>query len=201
MKKITILALICFFGLTQMSAQVTFRPGLRTGLNFSNITRTDSSTRTDFYFGGFGALKLTKYYTLQPEITYTKQGGNDLMVSYYDYNTDSEVIEKKDVSVSYVSIGLINKFTFNDKFNFHFGHTFDIQAGQSYYTYSEVDITFMAGLGYDINKNFAIEGRIKKGIVDVLDSGYYSSNSTYYNSDYNTNFLFQLGVSYTFDIK
>lgn len=199
MKKIVLLAVFAL-GLSSLNAQVSFKPGLRAGLNFAKITQTESTSKTDFYIAGFGELKLTKYYTLQPEISYSNQGAKNINLGYYDYNSSSYVIEEKDFSVSYISFAVINKFTFNDTFNFHLGPTIDFQSGKNVYTNSDVDLAFMFGLGYNVTPNLAIEGRVKKGIVDVLDSDYQHSSSATSGS-YNTNFLFQLGLSYTFDVK
>lgn len=199
MKKIFI-AFLFFFGLTQINAQVTFKPGLRAGLNLSKITQSDASTRTDFYIAGFGELKLTKYYTLQPEISYSKQGGNDVLVEVYNNQTGNYDAFKQDISVDYISFAIVNKFTFNDKFNMHFGPTIDFQTGQNRFTQSDVDLAFLLGLGFNVTKDLSLEARLKKGIIDIYETDYFSSNS-YDVGDYNTNFLFQLGVSYTFDIK
>jgi len=199
MKKIILLAVFAL-GLSSLNAQVSFKPGLRAGLNFAKITQTESTSKTDFYIAGFGELKLTKYYTLQPEISYSNQGAKEINFGYYDYNLGGYVIEQKDFSVSYISFAMINKFTFNDKFNFHVGPTIDFQSGKNVYTNSEVDLAFLLGIGYNVTSNLAIEGRIKKGIIDVLDSDYYRPSSPNSGS-YNTNFLFQLGLSYTFDVK
>lgn len=199
MKRIVI-ALLFFFGLTQVNAQVTFKPGLRAGLNLSKITQTDASTRTDFYIAGFGELKLTKYYTLQPEISYSKQGGNDVLVEVYNNQTGNYNLSKEDISVDYISFAIVNKFTFNDKFNVHFGPTIDFQAGQNRFTQSDVDLAFLLGLGFNVTKDLSIEARLKKGVIDIYETDYFSNNS-YDVGNYNTNFLFQLGVSYTFDLK
>ncbi len=199
MKRIVI-ALLFFFGLTQVNAQVTFKPGLRAGLNLSKITQSDASTRTDFYIAGFGELKLTKYYTLQPEISYSKQGGNDVLVEVYNNQTGNYDAFKQDISVDYISFAIVNKFTFNDKFNMHFGPTIDFQAGQNRFTQSDVDLAFLLGLGFNVTKDLSIEARLKKGIIDIYETDYFSNNS-YDVGNYNTNFLFQLGVSYTFDLK
>ena len=199
MKRI-VMAFLFFFGLTQINAQVTFKPGLRAGLNLSKITQSDASTRTDFYVAGFGELKLTKYYTLQPEISYSKQGGNDVLVEAYNNQTGNYDLSKEDISVDYISFAIVNKFTFNNKFNMHVGPTIDFQAGQNRFTQSDVDLAFLFGLGFNVTNNLSIEARVKKGIIDIYETDYFSSNS-YDVGDYNTNFLFQLGVSYTFDLK
>lgn len=200
MKKSLFIALLCLGTFIASQAQVSFSPGLRGGANFSKITQTESSFKTDFYIGGYGALKLGRLYTLQPEITYSNQGGKDIEIHSYNYNTNQSTVSIETITISYVSIGIINKFNFNDQVNFHLGPLIDIQTGRHIYSNSELDLSFTAGLGYNITNNLALEGRIKKGLVDVFDSYYQNSNSHFVGS-YNTNFLFQLGLSYTFDIQ
>lgn len=199
MKKRIVIALVCFFGLPHVKAQVTFKPGLRAGLNLSKITQSDASTKTDFYIGGFGEIKLSKYYTLQPEISYSKQGGDDVLVQFFNDQSGEYETRKTDISIDYISFAVVNKFTFNDKFNAHIGPTIDFQSGQNNYTQSDVDLAFIFGLGYNVTKNLALEARIKKGIVDVYETDYFIDSDEIGN--YNTNFLFQLGVSYTFEVK
>ncbi|MFV8345701.1 outer membrane beta-barrel protein [Flavobacterium sp. ZB4P13] len=201
MKKGIFIALCVFFGITQTKAQVTFKPGLRAGLNFSHFTKGDNynnyyydsngnyvpstntdkySSKTDFYLGFYGALKLTKYYTLQPEIEYTSQGSN--------YRTANN--QTVDLDVAYLSLKMLNKFTFSDKFNVHVGPTIDFVVDNNFDTNSDVDLAFILGAGYNFNSNFGIEARVKKGIVPVIDT------------DVNhTNVVFQLGATYTFDVK
>ncbi len=195
MKKVAVLVFLCFFGLTQVSAQITFKPGLRAGLNFSHFSKgndayyNDGSTSDDrefnsitsFYLGFFGDLKLTKYYSLQPEINYSRQGSD-----YYNSNGDVS----KTLEVSYLAIGLANKFTFN-KFNVHLGPTIEFLVDQNFNTDASVDFAFFLGAGYDITESFGLEARIKKGIVPVLD----------YSDGNHTNVVFSLGAFYKFDVK
>lgn len=208
MKKSIIVAVICFFGLTQMNAQVSFRPGVKAGLNVSHFTQTNRTdekfnSKTDFYAGVFGALKLTKVYTLQPELVYTRQGAER---EYFDQDNRRRT---EDLDVSYLSIGVANKFTFKN-FNFQVGPTIDVKVNDSHkeiapnnnenYSYefnnnpyTGIDFAFFAGVGYDFTKNFGVEARIKKGIIPVNDSWDYDENYT--------NVVFQIGATYTFDIK
>lgn len=203
MRKSIIVALLCFFGLTQVKAQVTFRPGVKAGINFSHFTQTNNpnekfSSKTDFYAGVYGALKLSKIYTLQPELIYSRQG------SKYEFIGSDNVKHDSTIDVSYLSIAVANKFTFSG-FNFQVGPTVDVRVNDvskqlnttynnnSYYynnSFNGIDLAFFAGVGYDFTKNFGVEARIKKGIIPVNDD----------NWDY-TNVVFQVGGTYTFDIK
>jgi len=190
--------LFIFFGITQTQAQVSFRPGLRGGANFShftkgsdyyydpynptntNISNIDYTTKTDFYIGFYGALKLSKYYTLQPEIDYTAQGSN------YRDSTNRSI----DLDIDYLSFEVLNKFTFSDKFNVHFGPTLDFVVNKNFNADANVDMAFVLGMGINFTPNFGIEARVKKGIIPVID--YYDSH---------TNVVFSLGGTYTFDVK
>lgn len=190
------IVLFIFFGITQTQAQVSFKPGLRGGANFSHFTRGDNyynsdtsgyvdfTTNTDFYIGFYGALKLSKYYTLQPEIDYSAQGSN-----YKSANGSANL------NVDYLSFEVLNKFTFSDKFNVHFGPTLDFVVNKNFNTDADVDMAFVLGAGINLTPNFGIEARVKKGIIPV-----YYNNNDYYGSNH-TNVVFSLGGTYTFDVK
>lgn len=232
MKRILMAALLCL-AFSQIEAQVTFRPGVRAGVNFSHFTEGDNydngsvydpqtqqyyrnrpvetSSKTDFYVGLYGALRLSKFYTLQPELNYSRQGSK---LEAFNYSTASHsyVPYSKQIDVSYISIGLINKFTFN-KFNLHVGPTIDVIVDKNrdqfnyydepmndpyyysdydfYDTESDIDLAFVLGVGYNFTKNLGIEARVKKGIIPVFD--FWDNN--------HTNVVFSAGLNYTFDIK
>lgn len=188
-----IILFFAFFGALQTQAQVSFKPGLRGGANFSHFTKgdyyysntnnVDYNTHTDFYIGFYGALKLSKYYTLQPEIDYSAQGSE-----YRSSNFGSA-----NFKVDYLQIGVVNKFTFNDQFNIHFGPTLDFVVSKNFNTEADVDMAFVLGAGFNFTPNFGIEARVKKGIIPV----FYSDDD---NNDH-TNVVFSLGATYTFDVK
>lgn len=201
MKKLVIAAVIGLFAFSQAEAQVSFRPGIRGGINFahftegddndfyygdpaSNNSNTEFNSITDFYLGFYGALKLTKVYTLQPEINYSRQG------SINEFLDNNNFRVRRDLNVSYLSLGVVNKFNFN-KFNFHVGPTVDFVVEDNFDTDSDFDLAFLLGAGYDITKNFGVEARVKKGIIPVLD----------FSSSNHTNVVFSVGATYTFDVK
>lgn len=179
-------------------AQVKINPGIRTGVNLAHFSKGDdayyndatSNNRdfsgiTDFYVGAFVDLKLTKFYALQPEINYSRQGSN---YNFYNEALMRNVTEK--LEVSYLTFGLANKFTFN-KINVHVGPTIEFLVGKNFNTDANVDLAFFLGAGYDITSNIGIEARIKKGIIPVLD----------YSDGNHTNVVYSFGVFYKFDVK
>ena len=190
-----IVVFFALFGIVQTQAQVTFRPGLRGGANFSHFTKgdyyysnnasnnVDYGTHTDFYLGFYGALKLSKFYTLQPEINYSAQGS--------DYRSSN--FGSANFKVDYLQFGVVNKFTFNDQFNVHLGPTLDFVVSKNFNTEADVDMAFVLGAGFNFTPNFGIEARVKKGIIPV----FYSDDD---NTDH-TNVVFSLGATYTFDVK
>ncbi|MCO6147278.1 outer membrane beta-barrel protein [Flavobacterium sp. NRK1] len=200
MKK-TLLFTLFFLAAISANAQVTLRPGIRGGINFSRITETDLDTKTDFYIGGFAALKLSRFYTLQPEITYSRQGGKG-NVRIYDNGIGDYTQNNIDLSLQYISLVGLNKFTFSDSFNIHVGPTFDIITNSGRYTYNDVDLGITAGLGYTLPMGLTIEARVKKGIIETVDTYYYNDNDDQYSyGNTATNLVFSLGLSYSFDVK
>ena len=201
MRKIWIATILAFAGITVANAQVSFKPGVRAGLNLAKITQVEADFKPDFYAGIFGELKFGRLYSLQPELTYTRQGGAGIILSgEYDSRTNQNIVYEGDVSLSYISLSAVNKLNLPGGLNFQLGPTFDVITDSSRYANTEADLAFIFGIGYDITKNFTVEARIKKGIVDVFDSDYFYNYDDYYNTNYNTNFLFQIGAAYSFDL-
>lgn len=197
MKKITLL-LLCFIGFSA-AAQVTFKPGIRAGASFSSISDANADLRQDFYVGGFGAIKFTRFYTLQPELTYARQGANNADMYMYDSNAGMDVVYKKDIEIQYFSVGVINKITLSNSFNVHAGASLDFETGSNINSYNEVDFSLTAGIGYTLPFGLTIEARVKQGIIDVLES---EDDFFYiYSNNDNRNFSLQLGLSYAFDFK
>lgn len=193
MKKYILLAIFTCFFAVQASAQMKVKPGIRAGANFSRFSDTDFEMRPDFYAGGFVAMKLTRFYTLQPEITYSRQGAKaDFPVSLAGVPND--------IKVGYISFGVMNKITFNDQFNLLLGPTLDFETDSNVRTNSDVDLAIMGGFGYTLPFGLTLEARAKFGIIDVLESDTFNGSDAYVD-DWNTNITLQVGISYSFDVK
>lgn len=197
MKKSLFIAALCIFVFIESQAQISFSPGLRGGANFSKITQLESDFKSDFYVGVYGALRLGKLYTLQPELTYSNQGATNIEVYPNLYETTETQSKNETVTISYLSMGLSNKIHFNNQFSFLIGPTLDFQVSKSIYTNTDVDFGFVTGINYKLFGNLELDGRFKVGVLDVFRSDYSASNSPHIHR-YNTNLLFQVGLSYTF---
>lgn len=203
MRKIIIIAFVSLIGIFSSKAQVTFKPGVRGGLGFSNLGG-HGDFKPDFYIGALGKLRLTKSYSLQPELTYTRQGSNNWKQTqvYFDNDTYETFAKStyQDVNIDYLSLAMINKFSFKTGFEIQFGPTLDFIVNTNLpYSDSDVDLGFVSGVGYKLPSGLLIEARFKADIIDnygSLDDGYYSDENSYSPS-----ITFQLGVSYYFGKK
>ncbi|WP_291149034.1 outer membrane beta-barrel protein [Flavobacterium sp. UBA7680] len=208
-KNLAIIALL-FFAFLSTQAQVTFRPGINAGVNISKITDTDLGNKTDFYIGAFGALKLGKVYTLQPELTYSRQGGkgNASMgtTSTYIPETNSYVTTydsgSVNASLQYISALTINKFNFTESIYALAGPFADILIADdikvdpknkehNFNKGDDIDLGIIAGLGYSLKNGIAFEARVKKGFTNAFINYYDESGDS-------NNLVFQFGAAYTF---
>lgn len=201
MKKITLL-FICFLAL-QVNAQVTVKPGVRAGLNLTSFTNTNDTqfkNRTDFYIGGYVAVKLASFYTLQPEITYSRQGAKARVYEFSFDPLEYPSINEKNLSLQYLSLGVMNKFTFGPGFHGLVGPTADIKVGDNFKGYAGdeltgLDLGLMTGVGYTLPMGLTIEARYKLGLLDIFGN---STDDDYDSDDLILNSVFQLGLAYTF---
>jgi hypothetical protein len=192
-------------------SQIEFKPGIRAGANISKFTNSDSSNKTDFYVGAQFGIKFVKFYTLQPELTYSRQGADVVQYDNY-YNLDPIVgITTRNVkyNLDYLSIGRTNKFTFGSGFQVLVGPTIDIKVGDNLPSYSSseligFDFALVGGIGYEFKNGLALEARFKQGLVDIFGNNYNEYNDNNGNGNYDEvilNQLFQVGVAYSFDLK
>lgn len=207
MKKSLFILALLLMSLTSFS-QVSFRPGVRVGANYSSISNTVSDSKMGLNAAVFGALKLTQFYTLQPEIGYSNQGADRNFTGGNDKNFD----------IHYVSIAVANKFFPIKDLGLHFivGPSLDFNFDDNWINLinddgesdiTPIDFSLFAGIGYEFPFGLAIEFRYKQGFIDmdIWDDAYFAS--TYYEYDYyieendrnQLNSVFQLGLAYKFN--
>ncbi|WP_163398597.1 porin family protein [Flavobacterium fluviatile] len=193
MRKITLIAFVLFIGLLTTQAQVKVSPGLRGGLNFSTLTNVENnSSKTDFYLGGLVNIKFNKYFSLQPEITYSRQGDEGR------YFEDGRFYSEK-YELNYITLGAVAKFNFGGS-GFHIlgGPSLDFKVDDNYINTNpeNFDLALVGGVGYTFPNGLTFEARVKQGLVDIY--GYDGVDDDYYYDEIILNQVFQLGISYTF---
>lgn len=196
MKKFFILIVFSlFYG--SIYGQVKVRPGIKMGVNSSKITNSYLDSKTGIYVGGFASIQFNDRYALQPELLYSRQGG------------DGNAHAPKDLDIHYVSIGLANKFFVSANTGFHFvvGPALDINAknnmvsiinGNGDWDITPIDFAFFGGIGYEFPFGLILEARYKQGLIDIdlfNDNGEYAPD----NDENHLNALFQIGAAYKFD--
>lgn len=201
MKKIALIAFVLCMGLAKSQAQVKVNPGLRGGINFSTLTNIDDNrAKTDFYVGGLVNIKFNKYFSLQPEVTYSRQGdeGREYLGNGYSYRYIN-------YELNYLTLGAVAKFNIGGK-GFHIlgGPSLDFKISDNYINTKpeNFDLAIVGGVGYSLPNGLTFEARIKQGLVDIYgyDGIDYDDNDYYYN-DVILNQVFQIGISYTFKVK
>ncbi|CAM4119615.1 porin family protein [Zobellia nedashkovskayae] len=191
--KFFILAIaLCYIG----TAMAQTRPGIKAGLNSSNISNTSLDTKSGIYIGVFADIAITDYYSLQPELLYSSQGGNSNSPLYGDVN------------INYFSIGLPNKFYVSPDKGFHFtlGLGLDINFENNFVNLtnfngddeiSPVDVTVIGGIGYEFGFGLIIEARYKQGTISV---DFFGEDDLYEETGSNLNGVFQIGAAYKFKL-
>lgn len=144
-----------------MHSQVTFKPGIRLGLNIASISNINDGSKTDFQAGIFGELKLGSIYALQPEINYSKQGSEHLDLDYLSIRLINKFYILSDETPLFISISPGIDFNLHGKTE---SYSSDYGAGVTF----DADISFTGGIGYDFPFGLGVEARYKKGITDVL---------------------------------
>lgn len=186
---------------TQIFAQKKVSPGIRAGVNVATLSNINADFKTDFYAGGIVSLHLGQRYTLQPELTYTRQGANN--VTFVDDET-GDPTGQENVTIQYLSLGVINKFYFVEGFHGLIGPSLDMKIGKNFPRidfddddYGGVDLGISLGLGYTLPIGLTFEGRFKTGMLDAFNNDYFLG--MFDDPDnISLNRVFQLGVSYSF---
>lgn len=140
MKKLFFIALVAL-GFLSINAQnvdfgVTagyFGPSAKVTMDGISATASESG----FYVGGFADISVSDQFHVQPALIYGNVGdGADGLV-----------------------LPIMAKYYANEKLNIQLGPHFDISTEEVPDDFTGFGISIGAGLGYDINENFFVEGR------------------------------------------
>ncbi|MEP3208043.1 MAG: porin family protein [Maribacter sp.] len=197
MKNCILLIGILFFGsISLLNAQA--RPGIKLGVNNSNLSNTTLEDKKDLYIGAFVNIPLADYYALQPEILYSRQGGT------------SNSTEFGDVNINYIAVTAVNKFYVSPNKGFHFiiglGLDFNVSSdlnilfgsNNDAFEISPVDLTFTGGIGYEFGFGLILEARYKQG---AISTDFFGNRDLFEEDGSQLNSVIQVGLGYKFKIK
>lgn len=209
MKK-NILNIILIFTCAIAFSQVKIQPGIKSGLNISNLSNVSrSDSKTGLQGGLFLNIKLTRFYELQPEINYSNQGAT---IEYRSFSNDifnsSIITRERDLVLEYIGLNVANKFypIKNLGFNLTVGPGLDILIKDNDTDITPIDIVFFGGVGYEFPFGLGLELRYKQGIIDVRDDfyddyDYDDDDDDDYFDDTILNGVIQFSISYRLDFS
>lgn len=190
-KKVLLIALF-YMSTLQLFAQEKERFmnwEFRTGLNVSNVSNMSGFAKASIYLGVQAPMRITKFYVLQPEATYSRQGANKVLIGENRLN-------KGQLTLDYIDIATTHRLIVKD-FYFLLGNGLSILTYSSEANISNADLFLNLGVGYNITRKFGVEARWKVGLSDVNylpeDSPLRDPNKGY---DTNRNYNLQLGIYY-----
>lgn len=200
MKRIITIAVL-LIGITAFS-QNKVSLGLKAGANLSSLSNANLDSKVNGYGGVFLNVAFTDLYELQPEVFYSNQGGKakdgdgTLNLEYISLSVANHFFVNKDGGF-FLSIVPSIDFDIDDTFVGLANRGEDGEGNDATF----VDITLGAGLGYRFSNGLAVEARYKKGIVDVYSGSFHSFESEQYETDNQFNSVFQIGLSYRFNMS
>lgn len=183
-------------------AQKRVSPGLRAGINVATLSNINADFKTDAYAGFMLGLNLGRQYTLQPELTYTRQGAKDAV-----FEEEGGATRREDVTIQYLSLGVMNKFYFtegNNGVHALVGPSLDMKVGRNFPRidfedddYGGVDLGVSLGIGYTAPFGLTVEGRFKTGLLDAFNNDYFLG--MFEDPDrISLNRVFQIGIGFSF---
>jgi len=183
-------------------AQKRVSPGLRAGINVATLSNINADFKTDAYAGFMLGLNLGRQYTLQPELTYTRQGAKDAV-----FEEEGGATRREDVTIQYLSLGVMNKFYLtegNNGVHALVGPSLDMKVGRNFPRidfedddYGGVDLGISLGIGYTAPFGLTVEGRFKTGLLDAFNNDYFLG--MFEDPDrISLNRVFQIGIGFSF---
>ncbi|MDM1398136.1 porin family protein [Myroides odoratimimus] len=210
MRKITLsLVAALAIGFSANAQTPDVKIGAKAGLNVSNLTNSDASSRTSFHVGAVAEIFINEKFSIQPEILYSEQG-----FKIKESDSFNGVQNKIDVTsqLSYINIPIMAKYYLVKGLNVQVGPQFGfnvkaknkindlIIAGQNVQGtgFDDIDKDFKDsvksfdfgvnfGAGYELPMGVFFDARYNVGLSKVNKEGEASKNG-----------VFQLSVGYKF---
>ena len=170
-------------------AQSNLKLGIKGGVNFANLSSSDTKERkvlTGINFGVFAKLPITKSFAIQPEMYFTSKGSEQTYQNAFAEGTAK-------FELDYIEVPVLLVFNLTNNFNFQLGPYASYLVSSKVKNVSDINFNFednidsgdfnkfdtgiAAGLGFD-TKSFGFGIRYNLGLVTV------GKEKTYLGSKY-----------------
>lgn len=190
MKKLIVLA-VALLLVCSAKAQMDITVGPKAGFNVTNITNQNAKNKISFHVGGFAEFKINDFFSIQPELLYSRQGARDkedgvkykLRVNYLNIPVLARLYVLEGLSVD---LGPELAFALNARDKVKAGGTTTKVKLKDVNT---VAVNFALGLSYNW-EDLMFSARYNLGLSNVFDKEKWDGN--------NKNHVFQLSVGYRF---
>ncbi len=178
MKKLLLPLLVVIFTCFSITAQ-EYSFGLKAGFNSLSIRASAqgvsaSESASGFYIGFFSEFQLTEKFNIQPELQF---------ISVSENGQSSNVF----------ALPIMAKFKTDEKFSILAGPQLDLILDEDAEGIKKLGLGLGAGLSYDIDKSFVLEGRYVLGLSNRLED----NNIDGIEVEAKFNYL-QFGIGYKF---
>jgi len=185
MKKLFCFSAIILLSLAIASAQQTHF-GIKAGVNLASVgidNGDDYNSKVGLHIGGLAHIHISQHFALQPELTYSMQGGKD---------------DGTKLKLNYINIPLLAQYMTLDGFRLQTGPQIGFLTSAESETgdveidvkddLSSIDFSWTFGAGYLFPSGFGIDARYNHGISNISDNDSFEAR----------NRVFQFGVFYQF---
>ena len=176
-KYVLALGLFCLITGSLQAQKQKITPGIKGGLNISDISGINGDNRLSGHVGFFINSKLNRNWAIQPEILYSGQG------QQYNVTWNNE----HTIALSYIQVPIMFQFYPTKPFYIEFGPQigFLISANDkdgddkvevdSYYKKADVGLSF--GAGFQVTQLLGFYGRYNAGLADIAKN----NNGDFFN--------------------
>jgi hypothetical protein len=185
MKRILVLCFGCLLIHNAGISQETHF-GIKAGINSASVEVNDGEdydSKIGFHIGGLAHIHLTKHFAVQPELTYSTQGGKD-----GDFK----------LKLNYINLPVLVQYMFNEGFRVQTGPQIgfltsaETESGDIEVDIKDdvqsIDFSWTFGAGYLFPQGIGVDLRYNLGISNISDDNDFEAR----------NRVFQAGIFYQF---
>jgi len=165
-KKLSVIAVLAVSSFVARSQNVNF--GVKAGYNSSSVEITNAgswTSKSGFHIGALAHIHASSHFAVQPEITFSTQGGES---------------PTEKLKLDYVNVPVLLQYMVSDGFRLETGPQIGFlisakeKAGDNEADIKDlfkgIDFSWDFGAGYVFSSGFGIDARYNLGLSDIADN-------------------------------